>query len=88
MVEDGLGMKLLQTPQHVVNETIKIENNTLQVRPLKLQPPSHITYSYLQNDIHRTRWMMNIPWRIEVGVWGGVNSRSRWWWMVRRGRWT
>lgn len=67
LVEDGLSMRLMETPGRVVNETIDVEGNSLRVKPLKLQPPSQITYSYLQNDTHRLRWMMSIPWRIEVG---------------------
>ena len=66
LVEDGLSMRLMETPGRLVNETIAVEGNALRVKPLKLQPPSQVTYSYLQNDTRRLRWMMSIPWRIEV----------------------
>ena len=43
-----------------------LEDPSIQVHPLKLQPPSHIVFHYLRQSERKLEWLSYIPWRIEI----------------------
>ena len=67
-VEDGLASRLMMShDERLSHYVISEANSALPVQPLRLQPPTHIVFSYLENSRRRMEWLCRIPWRIEVG---------------------
>ena len=56
----------MQSPDSILNNPVMIDDPSLQVHPLILQPPSHIVFSYLRQSERKLEWLSFIPWRIEV----------------------
>ena len=66
-VEDGLAVRLMLNPDQTLTKPIMLEaDSTLLVQPMKIQPPTHVGFTYLEGNRRRTEWLCHIPWRIEV----------------------
>ena len=62
-----MAIRIMQSSDKILDQSVVLENSTLQVTPLKIQPPTHIVFSYLKDGNRRLEWLKHIPWRIEVG---------------------
>ena len=56
----------MQSPDTILSQTVVLDDPSLQVTPMKLQPPTHVVFSYLKEGERRLEWLTHIPWRIEV----------------------
>ena len=66
-VEDGPAVRLMLNPDQTLTKPIMLESDsTLLVQPMKIQPPTHVVFTYLEGNRRRTEWLYHIPWRIEV----------------------
>ena len=75
-VEDGLAVRLMLNPDQNLTQPIMLESDSsLLVQPMKIQPPTHIVFSYLEGNQRRTEWLCQIPWRIEVLLMIGCYSK-------------
>lgn len=67
-LEDGLGVRIMQSPDNILTNPVMVDDPSIQVRPLKIQPPSHVVFHYLRQSDRLLDWLTFIPWRIEVCV--------------------
>ena len=67
-LEDGLGVRIMQSPDSILSKPIIVDDPSIQVRPIKLQPPSHIVFHYLRHSERKLEWLTYIPWRIEIEI--------------------
>ena len=61
-----MAIRIIRPPDTILDQTVVLHNTKLQVKPLKIQPPTHIVFSYLKDGDRRLEWLKQIPWRIEV----------------------
>lgn len=68
-VEDGLAVRIMMNPTSILTQPVMLEEDpSLLVQPLKIQPPTHVVFSYLEGGDRRLEWLCQIPWRIEVAI--------------------
>lgn len=58
----------MQSPDTLLTNSVMFDDPSIQVRPLKLQPPSHIVFHYLRQNERKLEWLSYIPWRIEIEI--------------------